>query len=388
MVQMHSSDIHYDKHNPFFARITNRFSLCKAGSQKNTQHIVLSTEGSGLRYGVGDSVAIFSTHDPVLVERTLQAMKAKGCETITDKQTSVAWKLQEYLERKANITNISRKLIVEVAKKQTDPLKKSALEALLSEDGKIALKEYQHSHELWDLLMENQEVSFTPEELCGLLMPLLPRFYSIASSMKYVGEELHLTVAMLKYNTNSHERLGVCTHYLCNLAPLNEPCVPIYIQPHHGFTLPEDPSASIIMVGPGTGVAPFRAFLQERMAVNAPGKNWLFFGERNRGTDYFYEEFWEHLASQGKLRIDLAFSRDQDHKVYVQHRLLEKGAEIFDWISNGAYLYVCGDAHHMARDVDAALQKIVELHGRMDEGAAKAYIKQLRNDKRFLKDVY
>lgn len=371
----------FDKNNPFYATITERHSLCRPGSQKNTQHIVLDVKNSNITYDVGDSVAIFPINDPQLVEKTLNAMRATGNEPITDKQGQTT-DLRTHLTEKANITDISRKLVSEVLKKCTDP----ELEAI--EKDHQLLKEYQNTHEVWDLLVKHPQAQFTPDELCHLLMPMLPRFYSIASSMKEVGDEIHLTVAFLNYYTSGHLRLGVCTHYLCNLAPKNEAVVPIYIHPHKGFTLPENPETPIIMIGPGTGIAPYRAFMQERAHSPITGNNWLFFGEWNRDYNYFYENFWEDLVKQDKLKLSLAFSRDQDHKVYVQHRMKEEGAEFFNWLEKGAVVYVCGDAHHMAKDVDAALHEIIQEHGKMTEDAAKQYVKDLKHSKRYLRDVY
>lgn len=371
----------FDKNNPFYATITERYSLCKAGSQKNTQHIVLNIQNSNITYDVGDSVAIFPINDARLVEKTLTAMNATGEEAITDKHGQTT-DLRTYLTEKANITDISRKLLSEVLKKTTDP----ELEAI--EKDHALLKEYQNTHEVWDLLEKHPQAKFTPEELCALFMPLLPRFYSIASSMKAVGDEIHLTVAFLNYYTRGHLRLGVCTHYLCNLAPINEAVVPMYVHPHKGFTLPANPETPIIMIGPGTGIAPYRAFMQERAQTGIKGINWLFFGEWHRAHNYFYEEYWEDLAKKDLLKLSLAFSRDQDHKIYVQHRMREEGAELFNWLQKGAVLYVCGDAHHMAKDVDAALLEIVQEHGKLPEEDAKNYIKDLRHNKRYLRDVY
>lgn len=378
----------YSKNNPFLATITERYCLCKPGSSKNTQHVVLNLKGSGLNYTVGDCIGVKPYHDPELVDKTLKAMHATGDETIHDKHTGEPVQLREFLIHKANITEISKKLFGEICKKQTNPGKNAFLESLQQESHKEQLKEYLNNHELWDILLENHEVKFELQELCSMLMPLLPRLYSIASSMQVVGEEVHLTIALLHYDSNGHRRRGVCTHYLCDLAPMHQPIVPVYIQPHHGFTLPENRDTPIIMVGPGTGVAPFRAFMQERLAAAGSGKNWLIFGERNRATDFFYEDFWIDLAAKGKLTLDLAFSRDQGSKVYVQNRILEKGADIYAWLEQGAHFYVCGDAAHMAKDVDAALHQVVREHGNLDESAAKLYVKQLRNEKRYLRDVY
>ena len=370
------------------AAISNRYGLCKQGSSKDTQHVVLDLRGSGYKYEVGDCIGVFPIHDAELVQRTLNTMKASGTETVLDKHSGEHWQLKHFLTRKANITEISRKLLGEIAKRQTNPEKKAFLDDFQNEHRKDALKDYLENHELWDILLENEEVAFEIQELCNMLMPLLPRLYSIASSMKFVGDEVHLTIALVHYDTNGHKRRGVCTHYLCELAPVNQPLVPIYIQPHHGFTLPQNPNVPIIMIGPGTGVAPFRAFMQERIATGSQGKNWLFFGERNRIFDFLYEDYWEQLVREEKLILHTAFSRDQNNKVYVQHRMLEHGAELFSWLKEGAYLYVCGDAKCMAKDVEAALHQIVQTHGGLDEQATKQYIKQLRSEKRYLRDVY
>lgn len=378
----------YSKTNPFLATIKERYSLCGLGSEKNTQHIVLDLQGSGITYSVGDSIAIFPDNDKEIVKKTVEAIRATSEEVVLDRHGEQAYPLREFLRTKANITEINRKLVSEICFRQTNPQKKAFLEKLQSEENKEAFKEYLVNRYIWELLIENQEVTFVPQELCNLLMPLLPRFYSIASSNRVVGEEVHLTVALLRYHTNGYQRLGVCTHYLCNLASLHEPVVPMYIQPHHGFTLPEDPNASIIMIGPGTGVAPFRAFMQERMVRHCLGRNWLFFGERNEKSDFFYKEYWLGLVDAGHLRLNVAFSRDQDHKIYVQDRMKQEGADLFKWIEEGCYLYVCGDAQYMAKDVEAALLNIIQVHGNKDEQEAKRYLKALRLQKRYLRDVY
>lgn len=385
---MNTSPHTYNKQNPFIASIKDRYPLSKLGSQKHTHHVVLDISNSDMTYNVGDSVAVLPLQDAHLVQLTLNAMHANGDEMVIEKHTGQSFHLRDFLSRRASITDFSRKLISEIKDRQTNSAKKEHLAFLLDEANKDAFKEFQINHELWDLLKEHSEVRFDIQELCHLLMPMMPRFYSIASSMTSVGNEIHLTVSYVRYVSNGHLRLGVCSHYLCDMASLHQPNTPIYIQPHHGFTLPEDPKAALIMVGPGTGIAPYRAFIQERVAKQAPGKNWLFFGEWTRTHDYFYEDFWEGLRKEGKLQVDLAFSRDQEHKIYVQHRMLEKGAELYKWLQEGAYFFVCGDAHRMAKDVDATLHRIVQEQGNMDEAAAKAFVKRLRTEKRYLRDVY
>jgi sulfite reductase (NADPH) flavoprotein alpha-component len=289
---------------------------------------------------------------------------------------------------KVSLAEVQKKFLVELALKQTNPEKKARLEFLISEGQRESLKEYQAAHEVWDTLAENEEVHFTPEEFCHLLQPLLPRFYSIASSMSKVGNEVHLMIADLNYETNGHVRRGICTHFLGQLAEINSTVIPVYIQPSNGFTLPEDDTIPIIMIGPGTGVAPYRAFMQERQARQAMGVNWLFFGEWHKATEFFYEEDWKTFCLKDNLRVETAFSRDQEHKVYVQHLMLDHGKEIFDLLESGAYLYVCGDAHRMAKDVDAALQLLIKVHGNLEETDVKDYIKKLRASKRYLRDIY
>lgn len=377
----------YTKTHPFLAKIKERVSLCKPGSQKITQHIVLDLTDSCLTYEVGDSIGVFPTNDPKLVEKTIQAMKATGDERITDREGQ-EHSLKEFLTIKANINEFSKKFVGELAKRQSEPIKKRFLESLLEDSNKELLRQYHRDHEIWDALLEQPEIDFTPQELCSLFMPLLPRLYSIASSQCVVGEEVHLTVTLTRFETHGIERVGVCTHYLCSLCPVGEPIVPIYIQPHHGFTLPQESDADLIMVGPGTGIAPFRAFLQERVHKNHKGKNWLFFGEWTKNSEFYYEDEWAKFVKQGHLRLDTAFSRDQDYKIYVQHRMLEQGQELFQWLENGAHLFVCGDAKHMAKDVDAALYEIIKIHGKLSDDKVKAYIKELKTEKRYLRDVY
>ncbi|MFI0434463.1 MAG: sulfite reductase flavoprotein subunit alpha [Parachlamydiaceae bacterium] len=379
----------YNKQHPFLASVKERYPLSKPGSQKNTQHLVLDLRGSGLCYEVGDSVGIFPQHDQELVEKTLRALNATGRETVQDKKTGESSLLVDYLTSKGNITAISPKLFAEIAARQPDRDKKHALEELRGENNREACKLYLQKHEVWDFLAANEEVALTPQECVDLLMPLLPRFYSISSSQRCVGEEVHLTVAPVEYESNGHKRRGVCTHYICNLVERDDPVIPLFVQPSHGFKLPQDPDVPLIMIGPGTGVAPFRAFLQERVFHHqSKGKHWLFFGECNHAHDFFYEEEWREFSQKGDLRLDLAFSRDQADKVYVQHKIFEKGEEFVRWLEEGAYLYVCGDAQKMAKDVEAALQIVLQEYGRKDVQAAREYLKLLRQQKRYLRDVY
>lgn len=375
----------YDKKNPFPAAIKERHLVSKRGSQRHTYHVVLDLEGSNFTYAVGDSIGVIPTNDPVLVANTLRAMRATGQEMILEKNAQLPTRLVDFLSHRANLGQFSRKLISEIARRQPADEKRELLEKMLGDEHHNALKAYQEQRQVWDFLEEQSEAYFAPQELSLLLMPLLPRLYSIASSQDIVGSEVHLTVSNLIYHSNGYERKGVATSFLCERAALHAPIVPVYIQPHHGFTLPDSCQAPLIMIGPGTGVAPFRAFMQAREAQRAEGPCWLFFGEWHQAYDFFYEEFW---ASLPFLHVTTAFSRDQDYKIYVQDRLIENGAEIYQWLQRGAYLYVCGDAHRMAKDVDAALHKVIEMHGELDAEGARKMVKQLRSDKRYLRDIY
>ncbi len=377
----------YSRTNPFLAPISERYHLSRPGSRKETQHLVIKLTGSGLNYKVGDSLAIYPKHDPQIVAKILKTIGASGDEPIIDARTEESFSLFDYLSEKVNISRVSKKLLTALHDKYPRGTKKDELARLIDAEGRELLKAYGETHELWDTLAGYSGAKIEPQELCSLLSPLLPRFYSIASSQKTVGEEAHLTVAVTEYMTNGHLRHGVASHYLCHLAKVQER-LPVYLQPAADFTVPEDHARSIIMVGPGTGIASFRAFMQEREATGAIGKNWLFFGEWTRADEFYYEDYWKALVDAGKLKLDLAFSRDQAEKVYVQHKMLSSGAELWKWLEEGASFFVCGDADHMAKDVDAALHHIIKEHGALSDDAAKAYVKQLRTEKRYLRDVY
>ncbi len=239
-----------------------------------------------------------------------------------------------------------------------------------------------------DLLIEYPGVISTAQQLVDLLPKLAPRLYSISSSPAAHGREVHATVAVVRYRSHNLERGGVCSTMFADRTALRE-TVPVYIQPNKRFRLPEDGATPIAMVGPGTGIAPFRGFLHERGATGAKGNNWLFFGERSASTDFLYRSELENMQAQGLLtRLDTAFSRDQEHKIYVQDRMVEKGAELYAWLEQGASFYVCGDAARMAKDVDAALHKVIEQHSGRDAEAAKEYVQELHDAKRYLRDVY
>jgi sulfite reductase (NADPH) flavoprotein alpha-component len=372
----------YHRSHPFMAKIIERTLLCREGSLKETYHLVLDLKGSGISYEVGDCLAVLPSNSSAKVKRLLEVLGFKGSEPIVDRRSGDQSSIQEFLTQKANLNDCPLSLVKKMLESCVNPVQRSYFQEL-AED-KMRLKQL----DLLELLTGGDQISIDPQELADELRPMMPRFYSIASSMKTVGEEVHLTVAVGKCETLNGDRPGVCTDYLCHQVSLHSSEVPVYIHPHRGFTLPKDRAVSVIMVGPGTGVAPFRGFMQEREHDAGAGKNWLFFGEWHLAQQFFYQEYWESLVRKQILQLDLAFSRDQADKIYVQDRMKEKGAELFDWLQKGAFLYICGDASRMAKDVDSALHDILQLHGGFTEMEAKSYVKQMRADKRYLRDVY
>ena len=377
-----------DRLHPIQAKIKERILLTGPGSTKHTFHVSLSFGKEPLCFKVGDSIGIYPQNDPLLVQHLIEAMRAQGDEQITDPRSGIPITLREFLSIKANLSRLTSSFLKLFYEYEQQHDKKNSLHRLLQQENKPLLTQYLAAHDPLDLFKQYQDVQAPLQELCAPFGPLLPRFYSVASSQILFKDEVHLTVALFTFTHQGEQRYGVGSHFLCHLATINETAIPIYVQPAHHFTLPLDGNTPIIMVGPGTGVAPFRAFMQERTIKNAQGKNWLFFGERNRRSDYFYKDEWEGWMAQGKLRLDLAFSRDQTEKVYVQHKMLDNAKELWAWLQEGAFFYVCGDAHRMAKDVEAALQKIAQEQGSMSEEAAKMYIKSLRTQKRYLADVY
>jgi sulfite reductase (NADPH) flavoprotein alpha-component len=234
-------------------------------------------------------------------------------------------------------------------------------------------------------LREYSHTNLPIQELCDQFGPLLPRLYSVASSKLAQNETLDLTVALFSWMQGDEKRYGVASHFLCHLAEVDQTAIPLFVQPAHHFRLPEDHHTDIIMVGPGTGIAPFRAFMQERQYHGAKGNHWLFFGERNRKSDYFYEHEWK---GHENLKVDAAFSRDQKEKIYVQHRMLENGKELYEWLENGAHLYLCGDAQEMAKDVEKTLHQILCTYGQKSELEAKEHLRELKKAGKFQLDVY
>ena len=376
----------YSRKNPFPATLAINRKLTGDGSNKDTRHFEINLSGSGLAYEVGDSLGVFPKNDIELVEGILKNQGFTGDEQVTNPDGKTV-SLREALTKDFIISEPAKQLLQVLPEKDSSS---AFLTDLLDPGSKSHLDDYLWGRDVLDLLEEFTAAKFTPEELVKVLRKLQPRLYSIASSQKEVGESVHLTVAVVQYQPerSSHLHRGVCSTFLAERAEGNGK-VPVFVHTAKHFRIPENPDTPTIMVGPGTGIAPFRAFLQERKALGANGKNWLFFGEQQAASDYFYREEFEGWQSKGVLtKFVTAFSRDQAHKIYVQHRMLESAAELFDWLENGAIFYVCGDASRMAKDVDTALHQIVEQVGSKSTEQAKEYVDALKKQKRYRKDVY
>ncbi len=378
-----TTDSKYTRSNPFPARLITNRKLTAPGSAKDTRHFEISLEGSGLSYEVGDALGVMPQNCPALVDEVICALGCDGEEGVTEpsgKETS----LRSALLRCFQITKPGSSFLQSVAEKASD----AELKSLLEPARKADLEKFLHGREVIDLLLCCPTAKFAPKEFVSLLPKLQPRLYSISSSPKAHPGEVHLTVAAVRYESHGRDRKGICSTFLADRVETETP-VPVFVQVSHGFRLPADGSKPMIMIGPGTGIAPFRAFLEERRATGVPGKNWLFFGDQQKKCDFLYQEQLEGMLAEGSLtRLDLAFSRDQAEKIYVQTRMLEQGAELWRWLEEGAHLYVCGDAKRMAKDVDAALHEIIQKAGGRTAHDSKAYVAKLKSDKRYQRDVY
>jgi sulfite reductase (NADPH) flavoprotein alpha-component len=369
--------------HPYLAPLVEKRSLTRDGSTKLTLHLTWSIAGSGIKYEAGDACGIIPQNDPALVDDILNSLRFTGQEQVEIPKAGTV-PLQEALRHHLVITKLNRKLIERYA---TMGQCKRLL-SLLSPEQQAHLEKYIYERGLIDILEECPGVIHNPSDLVGMLPKLTPRLYSISSSPSVHAGEVHTTIAVVRYRSLDRERGGVCSTLVADRVPVGER-LPIYIQPNKKFRLPENPDTPVIMIGPGTGIAPFRAFLHERRAMGAKGRNWLFFGERNSANDFLYREELEGMVTDGHLtRLDTAFSRDQEHKIYVQDRMLEQAPMFWSWLQDGASIYVCGDASRMAKDVDAALHTIVAKQGHMDHDAAKEYVRQLKDDHRYHRDVY
>jgi len=370
----------YSRKHPFPSRLRVNRLLNGEGSAKETRHYELDLSGSGLTYEVGDALGVLPRNCPALVDDLLRVLNDDG-ETAVPLPDEREAPLRQALLQHYDITKLSTKFLKAVAQRSADV----ELSRLLEPEQKAALNDYLWGREIIDLLIAYGGL-FTPAELVAQLQKLQPRLYSISSSLNAFPDQVHLTVASVRYETQGRKRKGVCSTFLADRAGET---VPVFIQASHGFRLPQDEDRPIIMVGPGTGIAPFRAFLHERKAKGSRGRNWLFFGDQHSSTDFLYRDEIKSMQSAGILtRLDLAFSRDQQEKIYVQHRMLEAAPELWRWLEEGAHFYVCGDASRMAKDVDDALHRIVREAGGKSEEEAKAYIEVMKKEKRYARDVY
>ncbi|KQY51069.1 assimilatory sulfite reductase (NADPH) flavoprotein subunit [Lysobacter sp. Root494] len=370
----------YTRDNPFLAELLVNQRITGRGSEKDIRHIELSLEGSGLHYEAGDALGIWPVNPPALVDAVLATLELDGTQAITHSEQTLP--LRAWLSSKRELTRLSRPFVATHAAHA----KSEELNALLAPDRSVDFTRLMAEQQVIDLLRAYPG-AWTAEELIAALRPLAPRLYSIASCPKAVGEEAHLTVAHIEYAIDGDTRWGTASNFLARAAEGEK--LPVFIEHNERFRLPKDGERDVILVGPGTGVAPFRGFVQDRAATGAGGRNWLFFGNPHARSDFLYQLEWQDALKRGELhRLDLAFSRDQAHKVYVQDRLRERGAEVFGWLEGGAHLYVCGDATRMAREVHKALLDIIATHGGKSEEDANDYLNDLQAQGRYARDVY
>ena len=376
----------YNRKNPCLARLKKAVKLSTDASPKDTRHFELDLTGSCMTFEPGDSLAVLPTNDPALVSEFLTVLGYTGDEAVTDLDPKPAT-FREALTSSCAITIPDKKFLNAIVTKVGDAA--SELAALLAPERKDDLAKYLYGKEVIDFLLQFPEAKFEPQEFIATQKKLQIRLYSISSSLKANPEQVHLTVATVRYHSNGRDRKGVASTFLVERIDENT-LIPTFINPGKAFRLPApDDATPIIMCGPGTGIAPFRAFCQERSATKAAGKAWLFFGEISRATDYFYEDEWNEYLKTGVLtRLDLAFSRDQEQKIYVQHKILEAAEELYAWLEEGAIFYVCGDASRMASDVDKALHEVIQKAGGKTPEEAAAYMEKLKTDKRYRRDVY
>ncbi|SFD89558.1 sulfite reductase (NADPH) alpha subunit [Bacillus sp. OV194] len=374
----------YSRTNPFHAEVLENINLNGRGSNKETRHLELSLEGSNLSFEPGDSLGIYPENDPKLVDLLLEELHWNPEEIVTvNKQGDVA-PLKQALITNFEITVLTKPLLQQAAQLTEN----ERLHELLSAGHESELKSYLSGRDLLDLVQDFGPWAVSPQDFVNILRKMPARLYSIASSLNANPDEVHLTIGALRYESFGRSRSGVCS-ILC--AERLEPghTLPVYIQHNKNFKLPANGETPIIMVGPGTGVAPFRAFMQEREETGAEGKSWMFFGDQHFVSDFLYQTEWQKWLENGVLtKMDVAFSRDTEEKVYVQHRLLEHSKELFHWLEEGAVLYICGDEKNMAHDVHQTLIGIIENEGSMTREQAEEYVARMQQEKRYQRDVY
>lgn len=370
----------FGKKNPFPAKVVDNRNLNGENSSKETRHVALSIAGSGLSYEPGDALAVLPMNSVGMVDELIEAAGFEPHE-LAPMPHGADRQLFEALRESYDISSLSSAFVLACAR-----LTKSAeLQEIVKDETKLA--EYMEGRQMIDPILEFGVVFPTTEYLIAPLKQLQPRLYSISSSPNAHKDEVHVTVGVVRYDSHGRERKGVCSSFLAEQAIGTE--VKVYFHASKTFKLPSNNDIPVIMVGPGTGIAPFRSFLEERRACEAQGDNWLFFGDQHASCDFLYSDELDTYLKDGTLtKLDTAFSRDQDEKVYVQNRMIEQGAELFAWLERGGCFYVCGDASRMAKDVDAALHQLIETHGGLSSSDAADYVKRLKSEKRYLRDVY
>ncbi|RLM11464.1 NADPH-dependent assimilatory sulfite reductase flavoprotein subunit [Gibbsiella quercinecans] len=369
----------YSKEQPLTATLSVNQKITGRGSDKDVRHIEIDLGDAGLRYQPGDALGVWFENDPALVDELVQLLWLKGDEPVAveGKTLPLAQALRSHFELTQNTTPI--------VEKYTALARDEKLIELLADKAK--LQHYARNTPIVDMVRQ-APVDLSAEQLVGLLRPLTPRLYSIASSQAENEDEVHITVGVVRYEIDGRPRAGGASSFLADRLE-EDGEVRVFIEHNENFRLPANPDTPVIMIGPGTGIAPFRAFMQQREADGATGKNWLFFGNPHFTEDFLYQVEWQRYVKDGLLsRIDLAWSRDQQHKVYVQDKLREQGAEVWRWIQEGAHIYVCGDANRMAKDVENTLLELVAEHGGMDTEQADEFLSELRFERRYQRDVY
>ncbi|MGM7723841.1 sulfite reductase subunit alpha [Metabacillus sp. Hm71] len=374
----------FSRTNPFQAKVLKNINLNKASSNKETRHIELSLSSSGLSYVPGDTLGIIPQNDPELVASLLKEMEWDEETPVTINKEGHTLPLKEALTTHFEITLLTKKILQQAA----ELTENEELQRLVLVENANQLKEYTSGRDLLDMLRDFGPWNASAEKIVSLLRKMTPRLYSIASSIAANPGEVHLTIGAVRYTAHGRERKGVCSVFVAERIQEGD-TLPIFIQPNKHFYLPDSGDRDIIMVGPGTGIAPFRSFIQERAVTKATGRSWLFFGEQYTASDFLYQNELEHYQKDGVLtKLDTAFSRDTEEKIYVQHRMLENSKELFEWLKNGAYFYVCGDKLNMAKDVHNTLIRVIEKEGAMTHEEAEAYLNEMKKQGRYQRDVY
>ncbi len=375
----------YTRNQPYLSKVLTNQRLTGPESEKETIHVELELE-EGMTYTPGDAVGIIPTNREEQVQSVLQALGFSGTERVLD-HYKVEISLHEALTTRLGIGKLARGSVNQYAKLCGETVFEG-LKALLGPENKALAEEYVWGREFVDLVTEFPGVVKEPQELFHVLQRLTPRMYSIASSLAAHPGEVHTTVRVIKYHAHNLDRQGVASGHLGERAPVGS-TMPIFLHENHAFRLPEDTTAPVIMIGPGTGIAPFRAFLEERQATGQKGDNWLFFGEQRSVSDYLYKEQFLGMHADGLLtNLHTAFSRDQGKKVYVQDRMQENATELYAWLERGAYFYVCGDASRMAKDVELALLDVIAKGSDGTLEHAAEYLAEMKKAKRYQRDVY